>query len=100
MNRHVTAAAIAAAILPAGAWAQSTGPTGQALVQTCYVCHGPDGKSEGPIPPLAGLPEDHIARQMTDFKADRLPGTIMNRIARSYTDEQIAAIAKVIATLK
>jgi sulfide dehydrogenase cytochrome subunit len=100
MAARLTAALIAGLLLPAGAWAQSAGPTGQAMVQTCYVCHGPDGKSAGPIASLAGLPKDHIARQMAEFKTDRRPGTIMNRIAKSYTDEQIAAIAEFIATLK
>ncbi|HJQ56911.1 MAG TPA: c-type cytochrome [Vineibacter sp.] len=100
MKIRIAAAIVAALCMPAGAWAQSAGPSGQAMVETCYVCHGPDGKSAGPIAPLVGLPKDHIVRQMADFKADRRPGTIMNRIAKSYSDEQIAAMAEFIATLK
>lgn len=72
----------------------------QAIVQTCYVCHGPDAKGAAPIAPLAGLPRDHLVRQMADFKADRRPGTIMNRIAKSYTDEQIGLIADALAGMK
>ena len=101
MKKQLAAAAMLAALLvPAGAAAQSAGPSGQAMGQTCFVCHGPDGKSAGPVASLAGLPKDHIVRQMAEFKTDRRPGTIMNRIAKSYTDEQIAAIADFIATLK
>lgn len=100
MDRRIPAAVFITLLLPAGAMAQSVSPSGQAMTQNCYVCHGPDGKSAGPIVSLAGLPKDHIVRQMTEFKTDRRPGTIMNRIAKGYTDEQIAAIAEFIATLK
>jgi sulfide dehydrogenase cytochrome subunit len=74
--------------------------TGQAMAQTCYVCHGPGAKGAGPIVALAGLPKDHLARQMADFKADKRPGTIMNRIAKGYTDEQLALIAEYLAAQK
>ncbi len=70
------------------------------MAQTCYVCHGPDGRSGGPVASLAGLPREHIVRQMTEFRTGRRPGTVMNRIARSYSEEQIGAIAEFIATLK
>jgi sulfide dehydrogenase cytochrome subunit len=100
MRKRLAAAMIAALLVPVGASAQSAGPSGQAIGQTCFVCHGADGKSAGPIASLAGLPKDHVVRQMTEFKTDRRPGTIMNRIAKSYTDEQIAAIADFVATLK
>ncbi|TWS98333.1 cytochrome c [Reyranella sp. CPCC 100927] len=93
-------AALVTCLLPMVASAQTVGPSGQAMAQACYVCHGPDGKSVGPIAPLVGLPKDHIVRQMAEFKTDRRPGTIMNRIAKGYTDEQIVAIADFIATLK
>jgi sulfide dehydrogenase cytochrome subunit len=100
MDVRFSAAVLAAVLLPATVSAQTAGPTGEAMVQTCYVCHGPDGKSAGPIASLVGLPKDHVMRQLTEFRTDRRPGTIMNRIAKSYTDEQIAAIADFIATLK
>ncbi|HEX2890813.1 c-type cytochrome [Vineibacter terrae] len=100
MGIRVPAMVLAVWLLPLQVSAQAPGPSGQAMAQTCYVCHGPAGKSEGPIASLAGLPRDHVVRQMADFKADRRPGTIMNRIAKGYSDEQIAAIADFIATLK
>ena len=84
------------AAVPVEAKAQS----GQAMVQTCFVCHGPGGRADGAIVPIAGLPKEHVARQMADFKADRRPGTIMNRIAKSYSDEQIASIVEYLASLK
>jgi sulfide dehydrogenase cytochrome subunit len=91
---------VAALLLPVSAAAQSVSPSGQAMAQTCYVCHGPDGKSAGPVASLAGLPREHIVRQMTDFRMGRRPATVMDRIARSYSDDQIDAIAEFIASLK
>jgi sulfide dehydrogenase cytochrome subunit len=88
--------AVASGLIPGAASAQS----GQAMGQTCFVCHGPGGRSDGTVAPIAGLPKEHVARQMADFKADRRPGTIMNRIAKGYTDEQTAQIVEYLATLK
>jgi len=98
MRRIGMACAILAVgmLLAAPACAQS----GQAMAQTCYVCHGPGAKGAGQIVGLAGLPKDHLARQMADFKADKRPGSIMNRIAKGYTDEQLALIADYLASLK
>lgn len=76
------------------------GPTGQAMVQTCYVCHGPDGRSADAVPALMRGQKALVVRHMLDFKADRRPATIMNRVAKSYSDEQIAAIADYLASLK
>jgi len=93
-------AAIAAILLVAGAAQAQDGPSGQAMVQTCYVCHGPQGKSAEAVPPLMLGQKDFIQRQMLDFKTDRRPATIMNRIAKGYSDEQIAAITDYLATVK
>ena len=93
-------AAFAATLLVAAAAQAQDGPSGQAIVQTCYVCHGPQGKSAEGVPPLLLGQKDFVQRQMADFKADRRPATIMNRIAKGYSDEQIAAIADYLAGLK
>jgi cytochrome subunit of sulfide dehydrogenase len=92
--------AFAAALLAAGAAAAQDGPSGQAMVQTCYVCHGPHGRSAEAVPPLMRGQKEFVVRQMIEFKTDRRPGTIMNRVAKSYSDEQIAAIAEYLASLK
>lgn len=92
-------AALAAILVMIGT-APAMAQTGQAMAQTCYVCHGPGAKGAGQIVALAGLPKDHLARQMADFKADKRPGTIMNRIAKGYTDEQLALIAEYLAAQK
>jgi sulfide dehydrogenase cytochrome subunit len=95
-----TLAAFAATLLVAGTVQAQDGPSGQAMVQTCYVCHGPQGKSAEAVPPLLLGQKEFVQRQMLDFKADRRPATIMNRIAKGYSDAQIAAIADYLATAK
>jgi cytochrome subunit of sulfide dehydrogenase len=93
-------AAFAATLLAAGTAVAQDGPTGQAMVQTCYVCHGPEGRSAEGVPALMRGQKELVVRQMVEFKTDRRPATIMNRVAKSYSDEQIASIADYLAGLK
>jgi sulfide dehydrogenase cytochrome subunit len=87
-------------LLACPAAAQPSGPTGQAMAQNCYVCHGPAGRSAPPIPSIARLPADVLRSRMTEFKTGQLPSTVMGRIAKGYSDEQIAAISDYLASLK
>jgi cytochrome subunit of sulfide dehydrogenase len=93
-------AAFAATLLAAATAVAQDGPSGQAMVQTCYVCHGPEGRSAEAVPALMRGQKEFVVRQMIEFKADRRPATIMNRVAKSYSDEQIAAIADYLAAQK
>jgi sulfide dehydrogenase cytochrome subunit len=55
----------------------------------------------GAIPSISGKSEDFIKNAMMDFRADRRTGTtVMGRLAKGYSDEEIAALSKYIATLK
>ena len=93
-------AAFAAALLASAAAFAQDGPSGRAMVQTCYVCHGPEGRSAENVPALMRGQKELVVRQMVEFKTDRRPATIMNRVAKAYSDEQIAAIADYLAGLK
>jgi sulfide dehydrogenase cytochrome subunit len=59
----------------------------------CVACHGPAGSGQGSIPALAGRDANELAAAMRAFRANERPGTIMGRIARGYSDAEIAAIA-------
>jgi sulfide dehydrogenase cytochrome subunit len=61
--------------------------------QGCVGCHGVRGTGSIPIPPIAGRPAIEIVGTMKAFAANERPGTIMGRIARGYTEADIAAIA-------
>jgi|SRR5688500_1441755 sulfide dehydrogenase cytochrome subunit len=91
MKRVFIAAALAAA--PLGAVAQDA--AARNLAAPCAICHGTQGKPApgAPLIPLAGLPQDHIATQMRAFRDGARPATVMQQIAKGYTDAQIEAIA-------
>jgi sulfide dehydrogenase cytochrome subunit len=93
-------ATLTASFFAAAAAMAQDGPSGQAMVQTCYVCHGPEGRSVEAVPALMRGQKEFVVRQMIEFKTDRRPATIMNRVAKSYSDEQIVAIADYLAGLK
>ena len=66
----------------------------QQLASACAICHGTDGRGDGKVlPPLAGMPREHIASQMRAFRDGQRPATVMHQIAKGYTDEQIDALA-------
>ncbi len=74
--------------------AQAEIASGAVLTNTCFSCHGTDGKSVGDMPTIAGKSEDFIIQKLKAFRSDELEATIMNRIAKGFTDEEIAALAK------
>jgi len=100
MRGILIAIAGGALLLAFPAVAQPAGPTGQAMAQTCYVCHGPAGRSAPPIPTIARVPADILRSRMMEFKTGQLPSTVMARIAKGYSDEQITAISDYLASLK
>lgn len=90
--------AFAAAIALSGA--VQAGASGAMLGNTCAGCHGTHGVSAGAAPSLKGLPADYIKQAMHDFKSDKRPATIMNRIAKGYSDADIDAMAAYFSGLK
>lgn len=81
--------------LPTLARAQSTFDV-TVLAGACANCHGTDGRSPGGIPSLAGRPADVLKMQMLAYKSDTPPAgtTIMNRLAKGYSDAEIDALAQ------
>jgi sulfide dehydrogenase cytochrome subunit len=76
------------------------GASGQAIAFTCNGCHGSDGMSKGAAPSIRGLPASYVESAMKDFKSDKRPATIMDRIAKGYSDEEITAVAVYYASMK
>lgn len=66
----------------------------------CFTCHGTDGKSPGNMKSLDTLSASEIRDKLMAFKRDEEDPTIMNRIIKGYSDEEIAIIAEYIAGLK
>lgn len=81
-------------ILLATAVPATAGPSGQALAFTCAGCHGTDGSSVGPASPhIAGLDPDYFIEAMQAYQGEERNPSIMGRIARGYTDEQLESMA-------
>ncbi len=46
-----------------------------------------------PVPRLAGLDRAAIVKALQDFRSGARAATVMDRIAKGFTDEEIQAIA-------
>lgn len=82
-----------ALLLPSPAGAQATGIAPDLLVASCGTCHGPGGRGSGTVPALDGLSADAIRSALLAFRRDRLPATIMNRLAKGFTEAEIDALS-------
>jgi cytochrome subunit of sulfide dehydrogenase len=71
---------------------------GEALAEGCTSCHGIEGRSRGYIPSLNNLSHAEFVRAMEDFRAQNRPATIMNRIVRAYSAEEVALLADYFAS--
>jgi cytochrome subunit of sulfide dehydrogenase len=67
----------------------------RALAANCAPCHGTNGRAapNSTIEGLAGVPRDTLVGAMTRFKEGKKASTVMQQIAKGYTDAEIAAIA-------
>lgn len=62
----------------------------QAIALNCRNCHA---AAESAIPSLAPLSAQRIRQMLLDFKYDRKTATLMPRIAKGYSDEELKAVA-------
>ena len=90
--RAVLIAAAICVILPQAALADDM--AARSIAATCAACHGTAGHSATKtVEPLAGKPKERIVELMQAFKTGKKPATIMQQIAKGYTDEQIERVA-------
>ncbi len=73
---------------------------GMILGLSCAACHGTAGKSPGSIPTINGKSADYIKKALEQFRDENRPATVMSRLAKGYTDDEIAALANYFASLK
>ena len=78
------------------------GPSALALANSCAGCHGIDGSSQGPaIPSIAEISNDYFVETMMAYKSDDAPkNTIMTRIAKGYSEDEIKLMAGYFAKQK
>ncbi|HYB44774.1 MAG TPA: cytochrome C [Candidatus Methylomirabilis sp.] len=88
--RRAVAAAIACLSVGAAVVSAEPPPPGAA---SCSGCHPASPRVASPVPRLAGRDQASIVRAMQEFRSGARTGTVMDRIAKGFTDEEIQAIA-------
>jgi len=87
----LTAIAVAAlAFAPGAATAASDPPPGAAA---CSGCHATNPAAETPVPKIHGRKASEIVSMMAEFRWGTLPSTVMGRIAKGFTDDEMEPIA-------
>src|SRR5215467_10925835 len=90
MMRSLVATAIGLASIAAATVVAAEPPAGAAA---CSGCHPSSTRLTSPVPRLAGRDRAEIVKAMQDFRSGARAATVMDRIAKGFTDAEIQAIA-------
>jgi cytochrome subunit of sulfide dehydrogenase len=60
---------------------------------SCSGCHPTSAAVETPVSRLVGRPAAEIVAAMQAFRSGQLPASVMDRIAKGFSEDEIAAIA-------
>ncbi|MEH2522396.1 MULTISPECIES: c-type cytochrome [unclassified Bradyrhizobium] len=77
--------------------AASEPPPGAA---SCSGCHTSGAATASPVSRLYSRDAGEIMTAMTGFRDGSLPATVMNRIAKGFSDDELRAIATWLAAQK
>ncbi len=97
---RVTSGILAVALMlvplagPGAAWAADPPPGAAA----CSGCHATNAAAETPVPKIHGRRADETVALMAAFRGGSRPATIMDRIAKGFTEDETRAIAAWLAT--
>jgi cytochrome subunit of sulfide dehydrogenase len=87
---HCLAALIILCASATSASAIDVAPAGAAA---CSGCHPVSRGAGTPFTRLTGRPAAEIVTAVQEFRSGQRPGTVMDRIAKGFTDDEIKAIA-------
>lgn len=73
---------------------------GRDIAAGCASCHHGDRRTGAAIPDLAGMDKATIIERVRQFRDGSRSSTIMQQIARGYTDAQIEAAASYLSAQK
>jgi sulfide dehydrogenase cytochrome subunit len=87
------ASRVGALVLPLifSAGAIAAGPPSGAT--SCSGCHPASATVNTPVPRILGREPDEIVAAMLAFRSGERPSTVMGRIAKGFSDDEIRAIA-------
>jgi len=97
IGRTLAAAIGMASIAAATGVAAAEPPAGAA---SCSGCHPASPRVTSPVPRLTGADQAAIIRALLEFRSGQRPATVMDRIAKGFTDEEIQALGAWFATQK
>jgi sulfide dehydrogenase cytochrome subunit len=92
MNARLLAvvAVLGLAAIPFAPAAADDAPLGAA---SCSGCHAARAGVETAVPRLAGRNAGELAAQMQAFRSGERPATVMDKIAKGFSDAEVQAIA-------
>ncbi len=73
--------------------AHAAAPEAPPGASACSGCHAASANVETPVPRLVGKNPSEIVAAMQAFRNGQRPATIMDRIAKGFSDAEIEAIA-------
>lgn len=77
-------------LLTIGVAAAADAPAG---ASSCSGCHPANAGVQTPVPPLAGRNAGEIVTAMQAFRSGQRSATVMDRIAKGYSEAEVQAIA-------
>ncbi len=93
----VPAKAASVSVSVSASVAASAPPPGAA---SCSGCHGLRDNASSALPGIYGRDPQDIVTAMAAFRDSTRPATVMNRIAKGFSEDEIRAIAAWLATQK
>jgi cytochrome c553 len=84
------AVAVGLIVIVAAGVGNAESPVGAA---SCTGCHPSSTRVSSPVARLAGMDAAAIVRALKEFRSGQRTGTVMDRIAKGFTDEEVQAIA-------
>jgi cytochrome c553 len=90
MARLFLAVLLFAAAMPSAEAASPIPPPG---ASSCSGCHAPSKSVDTPVPRLVGRSPAQIEAAMLAFRTGQKPASVMDRIAKGFSDDEIKAIA-------
>ncbi len=97
LSRLIAAAFGVCAALPVIA---AESEVGRDIAANCATCHHGERRSGAAIAALAGIDKTTIVERVREFRDGKRPSTIMQQLAKGYTDAQIEAAASYLAAQK
>ena len=94
---HIRLFAAAAVLAVSGIASAADAPPG---ASSCSGCHPATAGVATPVPRLVGRDATQITTAMTEFRTGKRPATVMDRIAKGFTDDETRAIAAYLAAQK